>query len=148
MSNPTPKALSRVRVIEIGHALAAPFTTQVLGDFGAEIIKVERLAGGDLFRGVAAPFPVDANGKKLDSSGFLAANRNKKSITVDITKPAGQDVVRKLVAKADVLVENLKPGDLTRFGLDYASLAKVNPGLIYISISGFGQTGPYAKRGG
>jgi crotonobetainyl-CoA:carnitine CoA-transferase CaiB-like acyl-CoA transferase len=148
MSSTAPKALAGVRVVEIGHALSAPFTTQVLGDFGAEIIKVERRGSGDLFRAVAAPFPKDAQGNKLDSSGFLGANRNKKSITVDFTKPAGQEVVRKLVAKADVLVENLKPGDLTRFGLDYAALSKVNPGLIYISVSGFGQTGPYAKRGG
>ena len=144
----TPKALSGIRVVEIGHALSAPFTTQILGDFGAEIIKVERRGGGDLFRSVAAPFPLDANGKKLDSSGFLAANRNKKSITVDFTKPEGQEVVRKLAAAADVVVENLKPGDLIRFGLGYEALAKLNPGLVYISISGFGQTGPYAKRGG
>lgn len=145
MSNP---ALSRLRVIEIGHALSAPFTTQMLGDFGAEIIKVERPGGGDLFRSVAAPFPLDANGKKLDSAGFLAANRNKKSITVDFTKPAGQEVVRGLIAKADVVVENLKPGDLVRFGLGYDSVSKVNPGIVYLSISGFGQTGPYSRRGG
>ena len=142
------QALSKLRVIEIGHALSAPFTTQVLGDFGAEIIKVERPNGGDLFRNVAAPFPLDAAGKKLDSSGFLAANRNKKSITVDFTKPAGQEVVRKLIEKADVVVENLKPGDLARFGLDYEAAKKVNPGIVYLSISGFGQTGPYSKRGG
>ena len=142
------QALSKLRVIEIGHALSAPFTAQLLGDFGAEIIKVERPAGGDLFRTVAAPFPLDAKGNKLDSSGFLAANRNKKSITVDITKPAGQEVVRKLVQSADVVIENLKPGDLARYSLDYENVKKLNPGIVYLSISGFGQTGPYAKRGG
>ena len=142
------QALSKLRVIEIGHALSAPFTAQLLGDFGAEIIKVERPAGGDLFRTVAAPFPLDAKGNKLDSSGFLAANRNKKSITVDITKPAGQEVVRKLIQSADVVIENLKPGDLARYSLDYENVKKLNPGIVYLSISGFGQTGPYAKRGG
>ena len=143
-----PAALSKVRILEIGHALSVPFAVQLLADFGAEVIKVERPDGGDLFRAAAAPFAKDKDGKVLESSGFLAINRNKKSIALDITRPEGQDVVRRLAAKSDVLIENLKTGDLARYGLDYASLRKVNPRLIYLSLTGFGQTGPYAARGG
>jgi crotonobetainyl-CoA:carnitine CoA-transferase CaiB-like acyl-CoA transferase len=143
-----PAALSKVRILEIGHALSAPFAVQLLADFGAEVIKVERPGGGDLFRPSAAPFAKDKDGKILESSGFLACNRNKRSVAVDITKPEGQDVVRRIAAKSDILLENLKTGDLARYGLGYPALAKLNPRLIYLSLTGFGQTGPYASRGG
>lgn len=143
-----PAALSKVRIIEIGHALSVPFAVQVLADFGADVIKIERPGTGDLFRPVASPFAKDKDGKILESSGFLSINRNKKSVAVDITKPEGQDIVRRLVESADIVIENLKTGDLKRYGLDYASLSKVNPRLIYLSLTGFGQTGPYSARGG
>jgi crotonobetainyl-CoA:carnitine CoA-transferase CaiB-like acyl-CoA transferase len=141
-------ALSGVRIIELGHALSVPFAVQLLADFGAEVIKIERPGTGDLFRPAATPFARDKDGKILESSGFLAINRNKKSIALDISKPEGQQIIRQLAAKADVLVENLKTGDLARHGLDYASLKGINPRLIYLSLTGFGQTGPYASRGG
>jgi len=143
-----PAALSKVRILEIGHALSVPFAVQVLADFGAEVIKIERPGTGDLFRPVASPFAKDKDGKILESTGFLAINRNKKSLAVDITKPEGQAIVRQLAEKADVVIENLKTGDLARYGLDYASLSTLNPRLIYLSLTGFGQTGPYAARGG
>jgi crotonobetainyl-CoA:carnitine CoA-transferase CaiB-like acyl-CoA transferase len=143
-----PAALSKIRILEVGHALSVPFAVQLLADFGAEVIKVERPGGGDLFRAAASPFAKDKDGKILESTGFLAVNRNKKSVAIDITKPEGQELLRQLAAKSDVLIENLKTGDLARYGLDYASLRKVNPRLIYLSLTGFGQTGPYAARGG
>jgi crotonobetainyl-CoA:carnitine CoA-transferase CaiB-like acyl-CoA transferase len=143
-----PAALSGVRIIELGHALSVPFAMQLLADFGAEVIKIERPGVGDLFRPAASPFARDKDGNILESSGFLATNRNKKSVAVDISKPEGQEIVRQLAARADVVVENLKTGDLARHGLDYPSLKSINPRLIYLSLTGFGQTGPYAARGG
>jgi crotonobetainyl-CoA:carnitine CoA-transferase CaiB-like acyl-CoA transferase len=142
-------ALSHVRVLDLSRVLAAPVSSQNLADLGAEIIKVERPGTGDDTRGWGPPYLKDRDGNDTtDSIYFLGANRGKKSLTLDIAKPAGQDIVRRLAAKSDILLENYKTGDLKRYGLDYASLRAVNPRLIYCSVTGFGHTGPYAKRPG
>lgn len=142
-------ALSHVRVLDLSRVLAAPVSSQNLADLGAEIIKVERPGTGDDTRGWGPPYLKDRDGRDTtDSIYFLCANRGKKSLTLDIAKPAGQDIVRRLAAKSDILLENYKTGALARYGLDYASLKAVNPRLIYCSVTGFGHTGPYAKRPG
>ena len=129
--------------------LAAPWAGQNLADLGAEVIKVERPGGGDDSRAFGPPWLKDAQGTDTkESAYFAAANRGKKSITINLSKPEGQELVRKLAAGVDVLLENYKHGDLARYGLGYEDLRKINPGLIYCSVTGFGQTGPYKERPG
>jgi len=142
-------ALSHVKVLDLSRVLAGPWATQMLGDFGAEIIKVERPNVGDDTRGWGPPFLKDREGRETrDAAYYLCTNRNKKSLTIDITTPDGQRLVRELAARADVLVENYKAGGLIKYRLDYASLKADFPHLVYCSITGFGQTGPYAPRAG
>ncbi len=142
-------ALSHVRVLDLSRILAGPWASQILADLGAEVIKVERPGRGDDTRTWGPPYVKDAEGEETSESSYYACtNRNKKSVTIDITKPEGQRMVRELAAKSDILFENFKLGGLRQYGLDYESLAEVNPGLIYCSITGFGQTGPYAARAG
>ncbi|MBO9331522.1 CoA transferase [Achromobacter xylosoxidans] len=142
-------ALSHLKVLDLTRVLAGPWATQTLADMGAEVIKVERPGEGDDTRGWGPPFLVDADGAETrDSSYFLSANRGKRSITVDLAKPEGQALIVALARDSDVLVENYKVGTLARYGLDYDSLRAVNPRLIYCSITGFGQDGPYAPLPG
>ena len=143
------KPLDHLRVLDMSRILAGPWCGQTFADLGAEVIKVERPGAGDDTRGWGPPFMVDADGNETDTAAyFLSANRGKKSVTVDITKPEGQDIIRKLVAECDILLENYKVGGLKKYGLDYESLSEINPGLVYCSITGFGQTGPYSPRAG
>jgi crotonobetainyl-CoA:carnitine CoA-transferase CaiB-like acyl-CoA transferase len=145
----TKAPLSNIRVLDMSRILAGPWAAQMLADLGAEVIKVERPGKGDDSRQFGPPFLKDAAGKNTrESSFYISTNRNKQSITCDISRPEGQELIRELVAHCDVLLENYKVGDLKRYGLDYASLQKVNPRLIYCSLTGFGQTGPYSPRPG
>ncbi|MDO9437597.1 CaiB/BaiF CoA-transferase family protein [Hydrogenophaga sp.] len=149
--NPEKKMpLSGIRVLDLSRILAAPTAAQMLGDFGADVIKIERPGVGDDARRLGGkPLKDPSTGAVLPMGPmFLCANRNKRSVTLDIAQPAGQAIVRQLVAVSDVLVENYKTGDLERYGLDYASLREINPRLVYCSVTGFGQTGPYAGRVG
>lgn len=142
-------ALSHLRVLDLSRVLAGPWASQLLGDLGAEIIKIERPGTGDDTRGWGPPFLKDGAGQDTrDAAYFLCANRNKQSVTIDITRPEGQAIIRALAERSDVLIENFKVGGLAQYGLDYASLAAINPRLVYCSITGFGQTGPYAERAG
>lgn len=142
-------ALGGITVLDLTRVLAGPYCTQLLGDLGADVIKIERPGTGDDTRKFAPPFVADDEGNETgESAYFMSANRNKRSVAVDITKPAGQDIVRKLALKADVLVENFKTGNLAKYGLAYDDLKDANPKLVYCSITGFGQTGPYATRPG
>ena len=142
-------ALSHLRVLDLSRVLAGPWAGQILADLGAEVIKVERPGNGDDTRAWGPPFLKDAYGESTgEAAYYLSANRNKQSVTIDFTKPQGQQLVRELAAKSDILIENFKVGGLQAYGLDYASLKVLNPDLIYCSITGFGQTGPYAKRAG
>ncbi len=142
-------ALSHIRVLDLSRVLAGPWVGQLLGDFGADVIKVERPGAGDDTRGWGPPYPKDAQGHDIaDAAYFMCANRNKSSVTIDFTQADGQALLRGLVEKSDVLVENFKVGGLAQYGLDYDALRAVNPRLIYCSITGFGQTGPYATRAG
>ena len=142
-------ALSHLRVLDLSRVLAGPWAGQILADLGAEVIKVERPGNGDDTRAWGPPFLKDAYGQSTgEAAYYLSANRNKQSVTIDFTTPEGQRLVRELAAKSDILIENFKVGGLQAYGLDYASLKEVNPELIYCSITGFGQTGPYAKRAG
>ncbi|NLD55044.1 MAG: CoA transferase [Burkholderiaceae bacterium] len=144
-----PGALAGIRVLDLSRVLAGPWCTQILADLGADVVKVERPGSGDDTRHWGPPFLRDAEGNDTDwATYFAAANRNKRSVTIDFTKPQGQALVRRLAEQADVVVENFKLGGLAGYGLDYASLAEINPRLIYCSITGFGQTGPYAARAG
>jgi crotonobetainyl-CoA:carnitine CoA-transferase CaiB-like acyl-CoA transferase len=139
---------SGIRVLDMSRALAGPWAAQMLGDFGADVIKIERPGTGDEFR-IYAPFMPDKDGKPTqESTNYLSTNRNKRSIGIDLAHPKGQALVRKMVATADVLIENYKIGDLKRYGLDYESLRAINPRLIYCSITAFGQDGPYAQNAG
>ena len=143
-----PKALEHVRVLDLSRVLAGPFLAQNLADFGAVVIKVERPHHGDETR-TFPPYLKDENGEDTpDSAYFMSINRGKRSITIDISKPRGQELVKKLAARSDILVENYKVGDLARYGLDYENIKKVNPAIIYCSVTGFGQTGPYRNRPG
>jgi len=143
------QALEGVRVLDLSRVLAGPICGQILGDLGAEVIKIERPGLGDDGRMYGFSSLKDADGKPTRESAFyLAANRNKKSVTVNISKPEGQALVRRLVAECDVLIENYKVGNLQRYGLDYDSVKQVNPRLIYCSVTGYGQTGPFAPRPG
>ncbi|SEK22322.1 Crotonobetainyl-CoA:carnitine CoA-transferase CaiB [Atopomonas hussainii] len=142
-------ALSGIRVLDLSRVLAGPWCGQNLADLGAEVIKVERPGSGDDTRQWGPPYLKDRDGHdSREAAYFLCANRNKESLTIDFTQPEGQRLVRELAAKSDVLIENFKVGGLATYGLDYASLKAVNPKLIYCSITGFGQDGPYASRAG
>ncbi|HSV34224.1 MAG TPA: CaiB/BaiF CoA-transferase family protein [Ramlibacter sp.] len=142
-------ALSGLRVLDLSRVLAGPWSSQLLGDFGADVVKVERPGSGDDTRAWGPPWLKDEEGRDTsDAAYYLCANRNKRSVTVDLGSSAGQALVRELAAKADVLVENFKVGGLQAYGLDYESLKAINPRLIYCSVTGFGQTGPYAPRPG
>ncbi len=144
-----PGPLSHIRVLDMTRVLAGPWCGQNLADLGCEVIKVERPKKGDDSRAYGPPWIKDQSGKETkEAAYFMAANRGKKSITIDIASKAGQALIRELAVKADVLLENYKSGDLPRYGLGYEDLKKLNPKLIYCSITGFGQTGPYAERPG
>jgi len=141
--------LSRIRVLDLSRVLAAPWVGQTFADLGAEVIKVERPDGGDETRGWGPPWLKDEAGEDTgESAYYLSANRGKKSVALDIASPEGQQAVRELAAKSDVLLENFKVGGLAKYGLDYESLKEINPGLVYCSVTGFGQDGPYAHRAG
>jgi crotonobetainyl-CoA:carnitine CoA-transferase CaiB-like acyl-CoA transferase len=140
--------LSGIRVLDLSRILTGPWATQILGDFGADVIKVERPGVGDDLREQGARLKDSEGHETNERSTFLSTNRAKRSITIDIAKPAGQELIRRLVAQCDVLVENFKGGDLVRYGLDQASLRAINPRLVYCSITGFGQTGPYSQMPG
>ncbi|MBF8744647.1 MULTISPECIES: CaiB/BaiF CoA-transferase family protein [Pseudomonas] len=142
-------ALSHLRVLDLSRVLAGPWSGQILADLGADVIKVERPGSGDDTRAWGPPFLKDAQGESTgEAAYYLSANRNKRSVTIDFTQPEGQRLVRELAAKSDIVIENFKVGGLAAYGLDYLSLKAVNPRLIYCSVTGFGQTGPYAKRAG
>jgi len=141
--------LSHVRVLDLSRVLAGPWAGQNLADLGAEVIKVERPKVGDDSRAFGPPWVKDRDGRETkDSAYFTSANRGKKSITVNVAKPEGQELIRMLARKCDVLIENYKHGDLARYGLGYEDLKGENPRLIYCSVTGFGQTGPYRERPG
>ncbi len=141
--------LKGIRVLDLTRVLAGPFATQILADLGAEVIKIERPGTGDDTRGWGPPYVKDAQGNDTsETTYFTSCNRGKKSVTLDLANAHAQARVRELAGKCDVLVENYKVGDLARYGLDYASMHSLYPGLIYCSITGFGQTGPYAERAG
>lgn len=142
-------ALTGIKVLDLSRVLAGPWATQLLADLGAEVIKVERPGTGDDTRHWGPPWLKDANGAATDTAAYyLCTNRNKRSLTVDFTQAEGQAIVKRLAQDADVVVENFKVGGLKPYGLDYASLKALNPRLIYCSITGFGQDGPYAGRAG
>jgi crotonobetainyl-CoA:carnitine CoA-transferase CaiB-like acyl-CoA transferase len=142
------KPLAGLRVLELARILAGPWAGQILADLGADVIKVERKGAGDDTRVWGPPFVEGVDGKPIGSAYFHSANRGKRSIELDFDDPEGQRLVRKLAARSDVLIENFKVGGLAKFGLDYKSLAPECPRLIYCSVTGFGQDGPYAKRAG
>jgi crotonobetainyl-CoA:carnitine CoA-transferase CaiB-like acyl-CoA transferase len=142
-------ALNGIRVLDMTRVLAGPICGQILGDLGADVIKIERAGVGDDGRGYGFSALKDSNGHRTPESAFyMAGNRNKRSFTVNLAKPEGQELVRRLAAESDVLIENYKVGDLKRYGLDYDSLKAHNPRLIYCSVTGYGQTGPMASRPG
>lgn len=142
-------ALSHLRVLDLSRVLAGPWSGQILADLGADVIKVERPGSGDDTRAWGPPFLKDGRGENTSEAAYyLSANRNKRSVTIDFTQAEGQRLVRELAAKSDIVIENFKVGGLAAYGLDYPSLKAINPKLIYCSITGFGQTGPYAKRAG
>jgi crotonobetainyl-CoA:carnitine CoA-transferase CaiB-like acyl-CoA transferase len=144
-----PKALGHIRVLDLSRVLAGPWCAQNLADLGADVIKVERPSVGDDTRAWGPPYARDGNGNKtVETAYYLSANRGKRSVTVDIASAAGQALLRELVLHCDVVLENFKVGHLHRYGLDYDSLRALKPGLVYCSITGFGQDGPYAHRAG
>jgi crotonobetainyl-CoA:carnitine CoA-transferase CaiB-like acyl-CoA transferase len=146
---PPPGALDGVRVLDLSRVLAGPWCTQTLADLGADVIKVERPGSGDDTRGWGPPFLKDREGHDTSEAAYyLGTNRNKRSITVDLARPEGQALIRRLALHCDVVVENFKVGDMARYGLDADSLRALNPRLVYCSITGFGQTGPYRDRAG
>jgi crotonobetainyl-CoA:carnitine CoA-transferase CaiB-like acyl-CoA transferase len=140
--------LSGIRVIELARVLAGPWAGQMLADMGADVIKVENPDGGDDTRAWGPPFVEGTNGENLSAAYYHATNRGKRSITVDLKTEEGRETVHRLVATADVVIENFKVGGLAKYGLDYETLAQKNPRLVYCSITGFGQDGPYAARAG
>lgn len=144
----TEGALSHIKVLDLSRVLAGPWCAQILGDLGADVIKVENPASGDDTRGWGPPFVTDEDGTPGDAAYYLCANRNKRSIAVDIASEQGQQIIRDLAAGSDVVIENFKTGGLKKYGLDYDSLKAVRPDLIYCSITGFGQTGPRADLPG
>jgi crotonobetainyl-CoA:carnitine CoA-transferase CaiB-like acyl-CoA transferase len=142
-------ALDGIRVLDLSRVLAGPWCTQTLADLGADVIKVERPGSGDDTRSWGPPFLQDREGRDTaEAAYYLGTNRNKRSITCDIAAPEGHALIRELVKHCQVFVENFKVGDMARYGLDYASLSALNPSLVYCSVTGFGQTGPYAERAG
>ena len=144
-----PGPLAHLKVLDLSRILAGPWAAQLLGDYGADVVKVERPGTGDDTRGWGPPWTPDAHGDPTnDAAYFLCANRNKRSITVDFTRPEGQTLLHRLAADSDILIENFKVGGLKPYHLDYDTLHALNPRLIYCSITGFGQTGPYAPRAG
>ncbi|MES2536859.1 MAG: CaiB/BaiF CoA-transferase family protein [Pseudomonadota bacterium] len=144
-----PRALSHIRVLDLTRVLAGPWATQNLADMGAEVIKIERPGAGDDTRSWGPPYLKDGDGiDTRDASYFISANRGKRSVTVDIATPEGQDIIRKLAVSSDVFIENYKVGTMARYGLSYADLKLINPRLVYCSISGFGQSGPYSAQPG
>ena len=140
--------LSGINVFDLTRVLAGPTCTQILGDLGAEVIKVERPITGDDSRNLGPPYLDSSSKNPQESAYFISVNRNKSSITLDLTSKEGQELAKKMILKCDVLVENFRAGNLKQYGLDYESLKKLKPNLIYCSITGFGQTGPYSSRGG
>ena len=141
--------LSGIRILDLTRVLAGPLSAQMLADLGADVIKIERPGGGDDARAFGPPYLEDPEGKENNNNSFyLCANRNKRSVTVNIARAEGQEIIRELAKSCDVFMENYKVGDLKRYGLDYDSIRAVNPGIIYCSVTGFGQTGPYAPRAG
>src|SRR6478735_10595140 len=142
-------ALDGIRVLDLSRVLAGPWCTQTLADLGADVIKVERPGAGDDTRSWGPPFLQDREGRDTaEAAYYLGTNRNKRSITCDIAAPEGQTLIRELVKHCQVFVENFKVGDMARYGLDYESLKALNPRLVYCSVTGFGQTGPYRERAG
>lgn len=149
MDQATPGALQGVRVLDLSRVLAGPWCTQTLADLGADVIKVERPGSGDDTRGWGPPFLKDRAGHDTaEAAYYLGANRNKRSITIDIARPEGQDLVRRLADTCDVMIENFKVGDMARYGLDAASMRATRPRLVYCSVTGYGQDGPYRDRAG
>ena len=140
--------LAGLKVLELARILAGPWAGQTLADLGADVIKVERTGAGDDTRAWGPPFAAAPEGERPDSAYYHSCNRGKRSIAVDFERTEGQEIVRRLAARSDVLIENFKVGGLAKYGLDYASLSPLNPRLVYCSITGFGQTGPYAHRAG
>lgn len=141
-------ALSHIKVLDLSRVLAGPWCAQILGDLGADVIKVENPDGGDDTRGWGPPFLTDADGEQGDAAYYLCANRNKRSIAVNLREEEGQEIVRRLARQSDVVIENYKTGGLKRFGLDYESLKSDNPSIVYCSVTGFGHTGPNAHLPG
>ena len=147
--NAAMNSLEGIRVLDLSRVLAGPWCTQTLADLGADVIKIERPGAGDDTRNWGPPFLPTADGREShESAYYLGANRNKRSVTCDIAQPEGQALVRQLAEHCDVFIENFKVGDMARYGLDYESLKAINPRLIYCSLTGFGQSGPYAPRAG
>ncbi len=140
--------LEGINVFDLTRVLAGPTSTQMLGDLGANIIKIERPKTGDDSRNLGPPYLDEKDKFPRESAYFLSVNRNKQSVTIDLTKKEGQNLAKEILKKCDVMVENFRAGNLKQYGLDYESIKKINPKIIYCSITGFGQTGPYAKRGG
>ena len=146
---PNTGSLSGITVVDLTRVLAGPYCTQMLGDLGADVIKIERPGSGDDTRRFAPPYLRGPDGERTSESAyFMSANRNKRSVVIDLTKPEGQKLVHRLIAKADVVVENFKTGNLARYGLAYDDLKGEHPRLVYCSVTGFGQSGPYSKRPG
>ena len=142
-------SLDGIRILDLSRVLAGPWCTQTLADLGADVIKIERPGSGDDTRGWGPPFLKDRDGQDTaDAAYYLGTNRNKRSVTCDIAQPAGQQLIRQLVQHCDVFIENFKVGDMARYGLDYQHLQAINPRLVYCSVTGFGQTGPYRERAG
>ena len=142
-------SLDGIRVLDLSRVLAGPWCTQTLADLGADVIKIERPGNGDDTRSWGPPFLKDAHGHDTaEAAYYLGTNRNKRSVTCDIAQPEGQALIRDLVRYCDVFIENFKVGDMARYGLDHASLSAINPRLVYCSVTGFGQTGPYRERAG
>ena len=145
----TMNSLDGIRILDLSRVLAGPWCTQTLADLGADVIKIERPGSGDDTRTWGPPFLTDAHGTETrEAAYYLGTNRNKRSVTCDISQPDGQALIRELVRHCDVFVENFKVGDMARYGLDFDSLKALNPRLVYCSVTGFGQTGPYADRAG
>lgn len=143
-----PGCLSHIKVLDFSRVFAGPWAAQMLADFGADVIKVEHVKGGDDVRRMGVPHLDEAGNPTGETSSFLAMNRGKRSLALDLSRPAGQELARRLIADADVLVENFKTGTLERFGLDFGAVAAMNPRLVYCSITGFGQTGPMKRLPG
>jgi len=146
--NTSKSALEGIRVLDLSRVLAGPWATQILGDLGADVIKIEKPGAGDDTRGWGPPFVNKPNGSQGDAAYYLAANRNKRSVTIDFAKPEGAALIKRLIPQCQILVENFKTSGLKKYGLDYENLHALNPRLVYCSITGFGQSGPYARRPG